>query len=129
MAGFPYSSRVIAGPVVTLTPPTLRELGSHDKVPPPTAHVTKCAMACPLTSRTAQMLDAPFSAEVTGTVRLGVASNSGAELSFLCDFGSATLAYVHIDDHLVCSTGVNSPSGNGKEIPESARTQYSAEPH
>ena len=53
---------------------------------------------------------APFSAELTGTLYLApaVQPHSGANLTFVCDFGGAVVGYLHIDDHLVCSTGVNS---------------------
>lgn len=56
--------------------------------------------------------DAPFSAKVVGTLSLNVASNSGYVLNSLCDFGAATLGYLHVDDHLICSTGVNTPLGS-----------------
>ena len=35
------------------------------------------------------------------------------EYTFACDFGTATMALLHVDGHLVCSTGVNSPGGGG----------------
>ena len=57
---------------------------------------------------------APFSAELTGTLNLAasVQPHSGASLTFVCDFGDAVVGYLHIDDHLVCTTGINSKAGS-----------------
>jgi hypothetical protein len=41
------------------------------------------------------------SAEVIGTLTL----RSGSSYSFYCSFGSATIAFLWIDDHLVCQIG------------------------
>lgn len=49
----------------------------------------------------------PFSAELVGTLN----AQDGETYSFSCNFGGATLAYLHVDDHLLCQTGANSPSG------------------
>ena len=52
----------------------------------------------------------PFSASMSGTINL-LSVNRGSELTFHCSFGGAVLGYLHIDDHLVCTTGVNSRPG------------------
>ena len=49
----------------------------------------------------------PFSAEVIGTL----VANEGERYSFTCDFGSVRLAYLHVDDHMLCQTGTNSGIG------------------
>ena len=52
----------------------------------------------------------PFSASMSGTINL-LSVNRGSDLAFHCSFGGAVLGYLHIDDHLVCTTGVNSRPG------------------
>ena len=47
--------------------------------------------------------DHPGSALVTGTMVV----EHGMQYSFHCDFGSATVSALHIDDHLVCQQGAN----------------------
>ena len=67
---------------------------------------------------------AAFSAELTSTLT----ANSSRTYSFLCNFTEATLAYLHVDDHLVCESGVNAPSGSvttlDQPLPVHRRTQW-----
>ena len=44
---------------------------------------------------------AAFSAELTSTLT----ANSSRMYRFLCNFSQVTLAYLHVDDHLVCEVG------------------------
>ena len=49
-------------------------------------------------------LSAPaLSAEATGTLL----ADARLQYSFACDFGDATYAALHVDDHLVCQQGVH----------------------
>ena len=59
----------------------------------------------PTPNYTHAAVDAPFSALLSGTLRV----ERGYTYSFECDFGGAVLGYVHIDGHLVCQTGANRP--------------------
>jgi hypothetical protein len=51
--------------------------------------------------------DQPFSAELVGSL----AANDDESYSFACNFGNVRLAYLHVDDHMLCQTGTNSPRG------------------
>lgn len=55
-----------------------------------------------------------FKATITGEITLlnqTIQPNAGATLTFNCGFGGAVAGYLHIDDHLVCTTGINSAPG------------------
>ena len=45
----------------------------------------------------------PFSAALTGTLT----ADAGCKYAFDCDFGRASLGFLHVDDHLVCQFGAN----------------------
>ena len=68
---------------------------------PPKATQTIQALSFNLTSC------GPFSAEALGTMILA----PGAEYTFSCDFGSADVAFLFVDDHLVCQSGAYSDPG------------------
>jgi len=55
--------------------------------------------------------DAPFSAEVWGSLTV----SPGSLYRISCDFGSATLGYLLLDDHVICQTGVNEPPLLGED--------------
>jgi hypothetical protein len=57
----------------------------------------------------AEQIGKAFSAEFSGTL---AAPGSGGSLRFDCTFLGVSLAFLHVDDHLVCQTGANSPSGD-----------------
>ena len=69
----------------------------------------------------------PTSAEITGVL----ISRPGDVLSISCEFSGATLAMLHIDDHLVCQHGANAGAGcrtdnhlcNGTDSPLTVRSR------
>lgn len=74
----------------------------------------------PTSSRTIEALNfsnsgaSPFSAEILGTMTV-----AEGEYGFECDFGHATIAFLLVDDHLVCQTGAYSvaPAVTGVDNP------------
>ena len=76
---------------------------------------------------------APFSADITGVLlatdvsSAKTAATATTRYTFSCDFSTATLALLHVDGHLVCSSGTNSPSGititEDQPLPVLAKTQ------
>lgn len=64
----------------------------------------------------------PWSAEVVGTLR----AREGFAYTAQCSFGGATLAFLHVDDHLLCQQGANAVQTmepNDGPLPTMHRTQ------
>ena len=61
------------------------------------------ARLIPDLSFTLPLSTAALSAEAVGTLR----AEAGLVYNFSCDFGDATYAALHVDDHLVCQHGVH----------------------
>ena len=69
-------------------------------------------IASPSTSIAQPTNTSRFSATITGEIVLAPSNpTGGTTLTFDCDFGDAVVGYLHVDDHIVCTTGVNSKPG------------------